>query len=47
MGVPEMERIAGLIDTVVGEPESAAVRARVHEEVRAIAAAFPLYPRAE
>jgi glycine hydroxymethyltransferase len=46
MGVPEMERIAELIETVLAAPGDLAVQARVKEEVRGMAAAFPLYPAA-
>ncbi|HET9797963.1 MAG TPA: serine hydroxymethyltransferase [Gemmatimonadaceae bacterium] len=44
MREPEMERIAELIDQVLGSVEDASVAERVREEVRALAAAFPLYP---
>ncbi len=47
MGVPEMEKIAELIETVLAAPEDLAVRQRVHEQVRVLAGAFPLYPVAE
>ena len=40
----EMERIADLIDQVLMSAEDASVAARVKEEVRALANAFPLYP---
>jgi glycine hydroxymethyltransferase len=40
----EMERIADLIDQVLMSAEDAGVAARVKEEVRALANAFPLYP---
>ena len=40
----EMERIAELIDQVLMSAEDASVAARVKEEVRALAGAFPLYP---
>src|SRR5471030_1014866 len=46
MGIAEMERIAALIDTVLAAPEDLSVRARVTQEVRALAKAFPLYPAA-
>ncbi len=48
MGVAEVERIAGLIETVLADPENRApyVPASTLREVRAIAAEFPLYPRA-
>jgi glycine hydroxymethyltransferase len=44
MNAPEMEHIAVLIDRVLQAPEDLAVRAAVHAEVHALAAAFPLYP---
>jgi glycine hydroxymethyltransferase len=44
MREPEMERIASLIDQVLMAAEDPAVAARVKEEVRTLAAAFPLYP---
>jgi glycine hydroxymethyltransferase len=40
----EMERIADLIDQVLMSAEDASVAARVKEEVRTLANAFPLYP---
>jgi glycine hydroxymethyltransferase len=40
----EMERIADLIDQVLMSVEDASVAARVKEEVRTLANAFPLYP---
>ena len=40
----EMRVIAGWIDTVLGAPEDAAVQSRVRDEVRALCAAFPIYP---
>jgi len=40
----EMERIAELIDQVLMSAEDASVAARVKEEVRTLANAFPLYP---
>jgi len=43
MGPAEMKRIAGWIAEVLATPEDAAVQARVHGEVRKLAAAFPLY----
>ncbi len=46
MGTAQMERIAELIDTVLTSPADLVVQARVKEEVRAMAAAFPLYPAA-
>jgi glycine hydroxymethyltransferase len=44
MREPEMERIADLIDQVLMSAEDASVAARVKEEVRTLANAFPLYP---
>ncbi|MEO8563692.1 MAG: serine hydroxymethyltransferase, partial [bacterium] len=44
MREPEMERIAELIDRVLTSAEDASLAARVREEVRSLAAAFPLYP---
>ena len=44
MGVAEMRRVAALIDTVLISPDDVAVRTRVHDEVRVLARAFPLYP---
>jgi glycine hydroxymethyltransferase len=44
MREPEMERIAELIDQVLMSAEDAAVAERVRDEVRALSAAFPLYP---
>jgi glycine hydroxymethyltransferase len=40
---PEMQRIADLIDRVLTRPDDAAVARAVRDEVRQIAAAFPLY----
>jgi glycine hydroxymethyltransferase len=40
----EMERIADLIDQVLMSAEDVSVAARVKDEVRALANAFPLYP---
>jgi glycine hydroxymethyltransferase len=40
----EMEKIAALIDRVLSSPEDVALHARVREEVRNLAARFPLYP---
>jgi glycine hydroxymethyltransferase len=47
MGVPEMEKIAELIETVLAAPDDVLVRKRVNEQVRTLAGAFPLYPAAE
>ncbi len=47
MGVAEMDRIAELIDRVLGATEDADAIAAVKEEVRTLAASFPLYPEAE
>jgi len=44
MGTAEMARVAALIDEVLSAPGDAAVLARVHAKVRALAAEFPLYP---
>jgi len=44
MREPEMARIAELIDQVLMSAEDAGVAERVKEEVRSLAAAFPLYP---
>lgn len=44
MGTSEMGEIAALIDRVLHAPDDAAVTDAVHEEVRALAARFPLYP---
>jgi glycine hydroxymethyltransferase len=43
MGEAEMGRIAEMIDRVLKAPDDASVKAKVREEVRALAAAFPLY----
>jgi len=40
----EMRTVAGWIDTVLGAPEDAAVQVRVRDDVRALSAAFPIYP---
>jgi glycine hydroxymethyltransferase len=47
MGAGEMDRIAELIDRVLGATEDGAAIAAVKEEVRTLAASFPLYPEAE
>jgi len=44
MGLPEMERIAGLIDRALTAPAAAALQA-VRNDVRALTAHFPLYAR--
>ena len=44
MREPEMDRIAELIDQVLVSADDASVAERVKEEVRTLAAAFPLYP---
>jgi glycine hydroxymethyltransferase len=44
MREPEMQRIAELIDRVLMSAEDASVAAQVKEEVRILAASFPLYP---
>jgi glycine hydroxymethyltransferase len=44
MREPEMDRIAELIDQVLVSADDARVAERVKEEVRTLAAAFPLYP---
>jgi glycine hydroxymethyltransferase len=44
MGEAEMGQIAALIDRVIAAPEDEQVLAAVHEDVRALAARFPLYP---
>jgi glycine/serine hydroxymethyltransferase len=41
-----MRQIAALIETVLAAPADEGVRARVREQVRAMAKAFPLYPGA-
>ena len=45
MGELEMREIAGLIASVINEPESEEVRRRVREQVSELAARFPLYPK--
>jgi glycine hydroxymethyltransferase len=47
MGVPEMVKIAELIDAILSAPDDVAVAQRVREGVRALAHAFPLYPAAQ
>jgi glycine hydroxymethyltransferase len=42
MGMPEMHRIAGLIDRVLSSPDDSTISA-VHRDVEELAAAFPLY----
>jgi glycine hydroxymethyltransferase len=46
MGEAEMARIAELMTAVLEAPEDEQVVARIHEEVRALAGRFPLYPSA-
>ena len=46
MGEAEMATIAALIDRVLGAPADEGTIAAVHDEVRALAARFPLYPTA-
>jgi glycine hydroxymethyltransferase len=47
MGEAEMIRVAELIDRVLTAPEDEGVAASVKAEVRALTAAFPLYPSAQ
>jgi glycine hydroxymethyltransferase len=47
MGIAQMERIAELIDRVLGAPEDASVLRSVKEQVKRMAMEFPLYPAAE
>jgi glycine hydroxymethyltransferase len=44
MKEPEMERIAALIDHVLGSPDDTALAAQVKADVKALAGRFPLYP---
>ncbi|HEV2280824.1 MAG TPA: serine hydroxymethyltransferase [bacterium] len=44
MRTAEMRQVAAWIDAVLSAPEDAAVQARVRDEVRALCAAFPIYP---
>jgi glycine hydroxymethyltransferase len=44
MKEPEMERIAALIDRVLGAPDDSALAAQVKGDVKALAGRFPLYP---
>jgi glycine hydroxymethyltransferase len=44
MGVPEMARVAALIDRALSAPDDAEVLASVRADVRDLTAAFPLYP---
>ena len=44
MGEAEMDRIAALMATVLESPDDEGVAGRVHDEVRALTARFPLYP---
>jgi glycine hydroxymethyltransferase len=43
----EMKRIAGFIDRAIATPEDAASLARIKQEVKELASAFPLYMAAE
>jgi glycine hydroxymethyltransferase len=43
----EMTRIAGFIDRAIAAPEDAASLARIKQEVKELASAFPLYMAAE
>jgi len=43
----EMKRIAGFIDRAIAAPEDAASLARIKQEVKELASAFPLYMAAE
>ncbi|MGA9995239.1 MAG: serine hydroxymethyltransferase [Pyrinomonadaceae bacterium] len=45
MGESEMREIAGLIASVINEPESEEVRRKVQQQVGELAARFPLYPK--
>jgi glycine hydroxymethyltransferase len=47
LGEAEMVRVAELIDRVLSAPEDEGVAAAVKGEVRALTAAFPLYPSAQ
>jgi glycine hydroxymethyltransferase len=44
MRAAEIRTVAGWIDAVLSAPEDPAVQGRVREEVRALCAAFPIYP---
>jgi glycine/serine hydroxymethyltransferase len=44
MNEPEMQLIAQMIASVVREPNSDEVKARVRREVAELTARFPLYP---
>ena len=44
LGESEMKRVAVLIDRVLSAPDNQDVTDEVHREVRALTAAFPLYP---
>jgi glycine hydroxymethyltransferase len=46
MGLPEMARIAALIDQALAAPEDAAVLAAVRADVKTLTDRFPLYPHA-
>ncbi|MGB9178864.1 MAG: serine hydroxymethyltransferase [Pyrinomonadaceae bacterium] len=45
MGESEMSEIAGLIASVINEPESEEVRRKVQQQVGELATRFPLYPK--
>ncbi|HEX9563707.1 MAG TPA: serine hydroxymethyltransferase [Gemmatimonadaceae bacterium] len=47
LGEREMEQIAALIDRVLAAPDDAATTVAVRADVRALTAAFPLYPAAQ
>jgi glycine hydroxymethyltransferase len=47
MGIPEMEKIAVLIDRILSAPDDAALSQKVKAEVHRLAQAFPLYPVTE
>jgi glycine hydroxymethyltransferase len=44
MKEPEMERIAGFINTVLSSADDAGVASRIREDVRELTGRFPLYP---
>jgi glycine/serine hydroxymethyltransferase len=46
MGVAEMQRIATLIDRALRAADNAEALAAVRRDVKALTAAFPLYPAA-
>jgi glycine hydroxymethyltransferase len=47
LGEAEMVRVAELIDRVLSAAEDESVAVAVKREVRALTAAFPLYPSAQ